>query len=116
MRANRKSGKWGLKTLLLTTALALPAAAQSSSFFAIAPPERVVVVSIPDRKLVVIEHERAIASFSVAVGAAESPSPAGEFRIINRVTNPAYYRPGTVIGSGKDNPIGTRWLGLSRKG
>ena len=118
MQANRKSGGWGLKTLLglLTTALAVPAIAQSSSLAATAPSERVVVVSIPHRKLVVVEHARAIATFSIAVGAPESPSPAGEFRIVNRVTNPTYYRPGTVIASGKDNPIGTRWLGLSRKG
>jgi lipoprotein-anchoring transpeptidase ErfK/SrfK len=74
------------------------------------------VVSIPDRKLVVVENEKAIATFAVAVGATDSPSPAGEFRIVNRITNPTYYHPGSVIPSGKDNPIGTRWLGLSRKG
>ena len=78
--------------------------------------KRTVLVSIPDRKLAVIEDGDVIATFSVAVGANESPSPTGEFQIISRVANPTYYRPGTVIPSGKDNPVGTRWIGLSQKG
>ncbi len=78
--------------------------------------KRTVVVSIPDRKLAVLEDGDVIASFTVAVGAAESPSPTGEFQIVSRVANPTYYHPGTVIPSGKDNPVGTRWLGLSQKG
>jgi lipoprotein-anchoring transpeptidase ErfK/SrfK len=78
--------------------------------------KRVIVVSIPDRKLAVLEGNDVIASFPVAVGAAVSPSPTGEFEIVSRVANPTYYHPGTVIPSGKDNPVGTRWLGLSRKG
>lgn len=77
---------------------------------------RVVLVSIPDRKLAVLEGEDVIATFPVAVGAAVSPSPTGEFRIVTRVSNPTYYRPGTVIPSGKGNPLGTRWVGLSQKG
>ena len=78
--------------------------------------QRVVLVSIADRKLAVIEEGNVIARFSVAVGAAASPSPTGTFQIVNRVSNPTYYHPGTVIPSGKDNPVGTRWVGLSQKG
>jgi lipoprotein-anchoring transpeptidase ErfK/SrfK len=75
---------------------------------------RVVLVSIPDRRLAVIEGGNVIATFPVAVGAAWSPSPTGEFRIVSRVANPWYYHGGNVVPSGKDNPVGTRWLGLSR--
>jgi len=77
---------------------------------------RSAVISIPDRKLAVIADGNVIARFRIAVGAAQSPSPTGEFRIVSRVANPTYYHPGTVIPSGKDNPVGTRWLGLSQKG
>src|SRR5208282_5051819 len=45
-----------------------------------------------------------------------SPSPTGEFQIVSRVSNPTYYHPGKVIPTGKDNPLGTRWLGLSQSG
>jgi hypothetical protein len=57
-----------------------------------------------------------IRTFPVAVGATVSPSPSGEFKIVNRIANPAYYHPGVVIPAGTGNPIGTRWLGLNRKG
>lgn len=75
---------------------------------------RVVLVSIPDRRLAVIESGKVLATFQVAVGAARSPSPTGEFQIVSRVANPWYYHRGTVVPSGKDNPVGTRWLGLSQ--
>lgn len=78
--------------------------------------KRTVLVSIPDRKLAVVENDTVIAIFPVAVGAATSPSPTGEFQIVNRVSNPTYYHSGKVIPTGKDNPLGTRWLGLSQKG
>ncbi len=77
---------------------------------------RVVLVSLVDRQLAVIQDGEVIATFSVAVGADVTPSPAGEFRVVNRVQNPTYYHPGIVIPAGKGNPLGTRWLGLSQKG
>ena len=77
---------------------------------------RVVLVSLVDRQLAVIQDGEVIATFQVAVGADVTPSPTGEFKIVNRVENPTYYHPGIVIPSGKANPLGTRWLGLSQKG
>jgi lipoprotein-anchoring transpeptidase ErfK/SrfK len=103
---------------ILATALILvsPSVAQHAGPVSTEQSGRSVVISIPDRKLAVIADGNVIARFPVAVGAAQSPSPTGEFRIVSRVTNPTYYHPGTVIPSGKDNPVGTRWLGLSQKG
>lgn len=97
---------------LAVTVLSIPTMAQtsdSSSF-------RSVVISISDRKLAVVEGDVVTAMFSVAVGAAVTPSPTGEFRIVSRVSNPTYYHPGVMIPGGKNNPVGTRWLGLSLKG
>jgi lipoprotein-anchoring transpeptidase ErfK/SrfK len=54
--------------------------------------------------------------YDVAVGAQNSPSPSGEFQIAQRLENPGYYHPGTVVAPGKSNPLGTRWIGLSAKG
>lgn len=78
--------------------------------------ERTVLVSIPDRKLAVLEDGRVIATFRIAVGAPATPSPTGKFNVVSRVSHPTYYHPGNVIPTGKDNPLGTRWLGLSLKG
>jgi len=77
---------------------------------------RRIVVSIPDRKLALIEADHVVTIYPVAVGAPVSPSPVGTFSIVNRVSNPTYYKPGKVVGPGAANPVGTRWIGLSAKG
>jgi lipoprotein-anchoring transpeptidase ErfK/SrfK len=105
-----------LVLVVIAVALTLPSFAQTAKTAISDHTKRTVLVSIPDRKLAVIEDGEVLATFPVAVGADISPSPTGEFQIISRVTNPTYYRPGTVIPSGKDNPVGTRWIGLSQKG
>jgi lipoprotein-anchoring transpeptidase ErfK/SrfK len=82
-------------------------------------PDRVVrrlIVSIPDRKLAVVENDEVVQVFAVAVGSPGTPSPTGTFTIVNRVVNPTYYHPGKAIAAGPRNPIGTRWIGLSQKG
>jgi lipoprotein-anchoring transpeptidase ErfK/SrfK len=77
---------------------------------------RRVVVSIPDRKLAVLENDEVTTVFAVAVGKPTTPSPAGRFTIVNRVTNPTYYaRDGKTVAPGAKNPVGTRWIGLSQK-
>jgi lipoprotein-anchoring transpeptidase ErfK/SrfK len=80
------------------------------------PAARRIVVSIPDRKLALVEDGRAVKIYPVAVGAAATPSPAGAFTVVERVAHPTWYRPGKVVPPGKNNPLGTRWIGLSLKG
>jgi lipoprotein-anchoring transpeptidase ErfK/SrfK len=77
---------------------------------------RRIVVSIPDRKLALIEDGRVVKVYRVAVGADVSPSPSGELTIVHRLTKPTYYHPGVVIPPGQSNPLGTRWIGLSTPG
>ncbi|HKT69839.1 MAG TPA: L,D-transpeptidase [Terriglobales bacterium] len=78
--------------------------------------KRVVLVSIPDRKLALLEDGKVTKVYRVAVGSSASPSPSGEFAIVNRITNPTYYHPHVVIPASEESPIGTRWVGLNRKG
>jgi len=99
-------------SLILTSSLA----AQTSKGDPPSRAQRTVLVSVPDRKLAVLENGTVLADFEVSVGADESPSPTGEFKIVSRVAHPTYYHAGTVIPPGKGNPVGTRWLGLNQKG
>jgi lipoprotein-anchoring transpeptidase ErfK/SrfK len=78
--------------------------------------QRRVLVSIPHRKLALIEDGAVKKVYPVAVGAAESPSPTGIFQIKIRLEKPTYFHPGKVIPPGPDNPLGTRWIGLTAKG
>ena len=77
---------------------------------------RRIIVSIPDRKLVLIEGNRVLKIYDVAVGKASTPTPEGEFQVANRVPDPTWYGPGQVVAPGKNNPLGTRWIGLSARG
>ena len=77
---------------------------------------RRIVVSIPDRKLVLLEGDRVLRTYDVAVGKASTPTPEGKFAIINRVPNPTYYASSGTVAPGKGNPLGSRWMGLSAKG
>jgi lipoprotein-anchoring transpeptidase ErfK/SrfK len=104
--------------LLLTLAVVSreTANAQNSNPSVAIRPHRQILISIPDRKLAVIEQGKVIRTFPVSVGASVSPSPTGEFRIADRIANPTYYHPGVVVPPGSDNPIGPRWIGLSKSG
>jgi lipoprotein-anchoring transpeptidase ErfK/SrfK len=118
-RIAQNIGNNATKTLVVTVlilACAVPLCAQDSEPDDEDDSDRTVLVSLVDRKLAVIEDGVVIATFQVAVGADVTPSPTGEFKVVSRVENPTYYHPGTVIPAGKNNPVGTRWLGLSQKG
>src|SRR5215470_4278610 len=101
---------------VLALAIAVPCRSQEPVPDDGSQQNRVVLVSLVDRKLAVIDNGVVVATFQVAVGAKYSPSPTGEFTITSRVSNPTYYHHGTVIPTGKDNPVGTRWVGLNLKG
>lgn len=77
---------------------------------------RQIVISIPDRRLALLVDGEVVKLYPIAVGKSETPSPAGEFTIINHAVNPTYRHGDAEIGPGKDNPLGTRWMGLSLKG
>jgi L,D-transpeptidase ErfK/SrfK len=110
----KRARGWFLAAIILVLVNPMVAQTAKSDDGARAP--WTVLVSIPDRQLAVLVNGIVVAGFPIAVGADESPSPTGEFTIVNRVSNPTYYHEGVVIPAGKGNPVGTRWLGLSQKG
>ena len=77
---------------------------------------RWVLVSIPDRRLALLENGKIVRVYRVAVGKTSTPSPTGDFKIVNRVADPAYYHKGQVVPAGENNPVGSRWMGLSTPG
>ena len=98
-------------------ALALMAATAESLAESQQLPRRRIVVSIPDCKLAVVEEGRVVKVFATAVGALKTPTPAGSFVVVQRIPHPTWYGPRAAWWlPGKANPLGTRWIGLSRKG
>jgi lipoprotein-anchoring transpeptidase ErfK/SrfK len=64
----------------------------------------------------VLEEERVVKIYPTAVGAPVSPSPEGSFTVVNHIADPTWYTKGRTVPPGKSNPLGTRWIGLSKKG
>ena len=78
--------------------------------------KRVIVVSLEDRKLALVEDGQVKKIYPVAVGKPSTPSPEGTFTIARRVANPTYHHDGKTVLPGPHNPVGTRWMGLSTRG
>jgi lipoprotein-anchoring transpeptidase ErfK/SrfK len=96
-----------------------PAKAQQPAVDAQVKPaatKRVIVVSLEDHKLALVEDGKVKKIYSVAVGKPSTPSPVGNFTIARRVMNPTYSHDGRVVPPGPNNPVGTRWMGLSIPG
>jgi lipoprotein-anchoring transpeptidase ErfK/SrfK len=78
--------------------------------------KRQIVISIADRKLALMEDGQVLKTYPIAVGTRGTPSPDGDFVIVNHAKDPTYRHRDKEIGPGKDNPLGSRWMGLSLKG
>jgi L,D-transpeptidase ErfK/SrfK len=105
-----------IKKMTALTGVMLMAVAEALAQENTSRPVRRIVVSIPDRKLAVMEDDRIVRVFETAVGAPKSPSPTGTYKIVNSIADPTWYTKGKIVGPGRCNPLGTRWLGLSAKG
>jgi lipoprotein-anchoring transpeptidase ErfK/SrfK len=105
-----------IRKLAALTSVMLMATAEALAQDNPARPARRIVVSIPDRRLAVLESDRVVKIFATAVGAPQSPSPSGAYTIVSSIPDPTWYTKGRIVGPGKNNPLGTRWLGLSVKG
>lgn len=78
--------------------------------------KRQIVISIADRRLALLEDGQLVKTYPIAIGAKGTPSPDGDFVIINHAKDPVYRHGDKEIAPGKDNPLGSRWMGLSLKG
>ena len=114
--ARKQVSKIGFLLTAFLVSVARAQQARTTGIAAAAEPTRQIIVSIPDRKLALIENGEVKQVFPVAVGKESTPSPSGSFRIVSRVSNPTYYHEGKIVPPGPANPVGTRWMGLSEHG
>jgi lipoprotein-anchoring transpeptidase ErfK/SrfK len=78
--------------------------------------QRQIIISIAHRKLALLEDGKVLKTYPIAVGARHTPSPDGDFVIVNHAKDPTYRHGDKEIAPGNDNPLGSRWMGLSLKG
>jgi lipoprotein-anchoring transpeptidase ErfK/SrfK len=84
----------------------------------------VVVIRRSSNVLTLYRGDRYVRRFHVATGQAIYPTPLGQFQIVVKWKNPTWYPPTQdawarglkPVPPGPDNPLGTRWMGLSSPG
>lgn len=60
--------------------------------------------------------EKKLKRYKVSTGK-ENSTPTGEFKVVNKVENPTWYRTGAVVPpDSPENILGTRWLGFDYAG
>jgi lipoprotein-anchoring transpeptidase ErfK/SrfK len=118
LKLNRQAMAAGMALLLAvqTFAQSAPKPGPQRQVLVAGVEKRLIVVSLEDRKLALVEDGQVKKVYSVAVGKPSTPSPAGTFTIERRVANPTYRHNGKTVLPGPGNPVGTRWMGLSKHG
>lgn len=91
-----------------------------------APIQKGIVVNIAEMRLFVFSSDRSpiVTTFPIGIGDEGKETPVGEFTIIEKITNPAWYVPESirkeepdlpaVVPPGPDNPMGSHALRLSK--
>lgn len=76
-----------------------------------------VVINIPSRSLTVYNGDLAVRRFPVGVGRPGFMTPVGKHQVIRKIVNPGWENPYKARGAsrikpGRNNPLGTRWIGF----
>ena len=73
-----------------------------------------LLLNLKKRRVFVYQGQKMIASYPVAIGRPGWETPTGQFRVIQMVREPVWEHPftGQLVPSGKNNPLGARWIGF----
>jgi lipoprotein-anchoring transpeptidase ErfK/SrfK len=73
-----------------------------------------LVLNLKKRRVFVYQGQKIIASYPVAIGRRGWETPTGQFRVIQMMRDPVWEHPftGQLVPSGKNNPLGARWIGF----
>lgn len=80
---------------------------------------RQIVLELGRRTISLLEGDKVLGSWPVAIGDPSTPTPTGTFSVENKVVNPQYAstRSGKVNPKiGAQGPLGDRWIGFKRSG
>lgn len=79
------------------------------------PGDPYLIINKKTNQLAFIEHNQVLQVYPVATGRSIQQTPEGEFTIVVKAIDP-YYRKKDILGGAKENPLGTRWIGINARG
>jgi len=73
-------------------------------------------LNVPAFEVTLLKGDSPVKTYPVAVGKSWSQTPLGSFTIVYKATHPWWIPPdgGRIVPPGPQNPLGTRWMGLSK--
>lgn len=74
-----------------------------------------IVINKGTNQLAFYQDNQLVRVFPVATGRSPVLTPEGNFRVVNKIINPPYFKQ-NIPGGRPNNPLGPRWLGLSAPG
>jgi lipoprotein-anchoring transpeptidase ErfK/SrfK len=80
---------------------------------------RQIVLELGKRQISLLEGEKLLGRWPVAIGDPRTPTPVGRFKVENKVINPQYQSTssGKINASvGPQAPLGDRWIGFRQSG
>lgn len=103
--------------MMIQVPLVTPELPELREFSRYQPEDRTmfVVLKLGNRKVYVYQGQKLVASYPVAIGRPEFPTPTGEFKVFEMIVNPAWQSPwtGEVEAPGIDGSLGLRWIGFA---
>ena len=74
-----------------------------------------IVVDKSQNTLILKFNDEVLKIYTVSTGINNS-TPVGNFKIINKLVNPTWHKPGAVVPpESPDNILGSRWMGINRE-
>ncbi|NJL01673.1 MAG: L,D-transpeptidase [Spirulinaceae cyanobacterium SM2_1_0] len=74
-----------------------------------------LVLRLRERRVYVYQGETVLASYPVAIGTSQTPTPTGTFEVFQLVENPIWQSPwtGKITAPGPNSALGLRWIGFA---
>ncbi|HDM37574.1 MAG TPA: LysM peptidoglycan-binding domain-containing protein, partial [Candidatus Omnitrophica bacterium] len=75
-----------------------------------------IVIDKSQNSLTLKMDDEVVKVYRVSTGK-DNCTPTGEFTIVNKLKDPVWYKTGAIVpAESPENVLGTRWMGLSKKG
>lgn len=73
-----------------------------------------IEINLPSGILSLYKEGNFAKEYPLCLGKKSTPTPAGQYRIIYKAVNPHWLNKGVVVSPGPKNPLGIRWMGITR--
>lgn len=78
------------------------------------PGKASIEINLPSRSLSLYKDDMLLKEYPICVGKQSTPTPQGEYRVIYKTVNPYWINKNVVVPPGPQNPLGGRWLGITK--